>query len=57
MNQGDQEQTKQKKGKSSHEQNLINLKNNDNKFKYLWGDNEDAEDIDYEEEERRKRDH
>lgn len=47
MGQGDHDTTKHKKGKSSHEQNLINLKNNDSKFKYLWADNEDAEDVDY----------
>ena len=28
---------KNKKGKSAHEQTLLNLRNTDGKFKYLWG--------------------
>ena len=45
-----------KKGKSSHEQMMSNLKNStSDKFKYLWA-NDNAFDFDYEEEERKKRD-
>ena len=38
MNQNDQDQTSKKKGKSAHDQNMINLRNNDSKFKYIWAD-------------------
>lgn len=47
---------KTKKGKTSQEQTLSNLKaTSDNRFKYLWGDDNNI-DFDYEEEEKRKKD-
>lgn len=47
INQSEQDQTSKKKGKSAHEQNLINLRNNDSKFKYIWGENDELENFDY----------
>lgn len=38
---------KNKKGKSAHEQTMLNLRNTDGKFKYLWGEGDDVEDYDY----------
>jgi hypothetical protein len=57
LGQTDLDTGKAKKGKSSQEQTLNNLKfnSNDAKFKYLWGDDNKI-DYDYEEEEKNKRD-
>ncbi len=54
--QNDLEFGKNKKGKTSQEQTLSNLRTitTDNRFKYLWGEDNNF-DFDYEEEERRKR--
>lgn len=55
--QNDFETGKGKRGKSSQQQTLNNLKfnGNDTKFKYLWGEESNL-DYDYEEQERKKRD-
>lgn len=55
LTQTDTDPTAKKKGKSAHEQNLFNLHNNDAKFKYLWAEGEGIEEIDYEEEENKRR--
>jgi hypothetical protein len=55
LNQAEVDPTAKKKGKSAHEQNLFNLRNNDAKFKYLWAEGEGVEEIDYEEEENKRR--
>jgi hypothetical protein len=55
MTAGEGDPAAKKKGKSAHEQTLFNLRNNDAKFKYLWADTDVQEDIDYEDEENKRR--